>query len=221
MQAEGGASAANASILSILNSVDAIYQNQLSLTLAVSYQHVWSSSSDPYSTSDSSALLSQFYNHWEANFRSGHSYDVAHLWTGRDLDSSVVGVAYLGAVCQSFSYGLSQRLGNAAYDIPLTAHEMGHNLGANHDSCSGAQSWLMCPFLVASATQFSTTSKSSISSYLGTVDCLSTTEPPNTNSPPVLSAIGAKSVSENATLSFSLAATDSDGEHVAKWWSFT
>jgi hypothetical protein len=129
----GGSSSANSAILGILNQVDGIYQSQLSLSLRVVYQHSWSTSSEPYSSSTPSSLLDQFRSHWEANFGSVN-YDLAHMWTGRDLEGSVVGIAYLGVVCnsRSYSYGISQNLNSAPAKYILTAHEIGHNFGATH-----------------------------------------------------------------------------------------
>ena len=38
----GGATAANTKILSILNMVEGVYENELNLTISVVFQHTWS-----------------------------------------------------------------------------------------------------------------------------------------------------------------------------------
>ena len=131
--AMGDSAKADTAILEILNQVDGIYQSQLSLSLRVVYQHSWATSVEPYNSTAPSTLLDQFRNHWGANFGSVN-YDLAHMWTGRDLDGSTVGIAYLDVLCnaKSYSYGISQRLTYAPGKYILTAHEIGHNLGASH-----------------------------------------------------------------------------------------
>lgn len=131
--ASGGASEANATILDILNQVDGIYQTQLSISLQVVYQHDWSTPDDPYASTASSTMLTEFKNYWNANFY-GVPFNLAHMWTGRDMDGTTVGIAYLGVVCdaRTYSYGISQRLASSPGKYILTAHEIGHNFGATH-----------------------------------------------------------------------------------------
>ncbi|MDD2943585.1 MAG: M12 family metallo-peptidase, partial [bacterium] len=219
--ASGDSTAANAAILSVLNGVSGIYESELGITLTVSYQHSWTTSSDPFSTSDAATLLDQFYSHWESNFRASHTYDVAHLFTGRNLNDSTIGIAYMNAACRSYGYGLSERQGSITLDTPLAAHEIGHNLGADHDSCTSGSSWIMCPMLVPGANRFSSGSKTQIANYTASVSCLGTSggtptpPPPSDNLPPVLSPIGAKSISENQVLQFDLSASDPDGDTIS------
>lgn len=220
-QAAGSGSSANAEFLTTINSVSAVYEAQLGIRLTVTFQHAWTTSSDPYSGTSPDALLSQFTTYWTSNYAGSQHYDVAHFRTGVELDSNIIGLAWLDAVCTSYKYGLSQRLGSSSYDVPLVAHEVGHNFGANHDSCPSGVSWVMCPYLIQNETDFSSTSKTAIASYVGSISCLSTvsgpaptptpTPAPPANHPPVLSPIGARSVNEAQTVSFSISATDADG----------
>jgi hypothetical protein len=133
----GGASAANAEILSIVNQVDGVYRAELGLTFRVVYQHSYRGG-DPYSsTSDPTRLLAQFRDEWNAS-RSGVRRDLAHLWTGRDLEGATVGLAYIGVLCSGspHAYGLSQLLSSAPAKHILTAHEIGHNFNACHSDTS-------------------------------------------------------------------------------------
>ena len=131
--ASGGASAANDTILDVLNQADGIYSTELSVSLQVIYQHAWSTAADPYSSTSPSAMLTEFRDHWNANFYMT-PYDIAHMWTGKDMDGSTVGIAYLSVVCnaRTYSYGVSQRFTASPGKYILTAHEIGHNFGAVH-----------------------------------------------------------------------------------------
>jgi hypothetical protein len=131
--ASGGASEANATILDVLNQVDGIYQTQLSISIQVTYQHVWSTAADPYNSTAPSSMLVEFRDHWNANYYAT-PYDLAHMWTGKDMDGSTIGIAYLSVVCdaRAYSYGVSQRFSSSPGKYILTAHEIGHNFGASH-----------------------------------------------------------------------------------------
>lgn len=183
VQAAGSETLANADILSILNAVDAIYQTEVGVTLVVTYQHAWTVSGDPYSATDASGILSEFLNYWATNFSSSVTYDLAHMWTGKNIDGSTIGIAYLSAVCKSWAYGVSQRMNNSNQDVPLVAHELGHNFGSGHDTCGAGDNWIMCPSLHSGANDFSTSSESQITSYVGSISCLDEVETVDTTAP--------------------------------------
>ena len=128
----GSSAAANAEILSIMNQVDGIYQQRMGITFNVSYQHTWATSADPYSATAADQILYEFTNYWNANM-SGQSRDLVHLWTNRQMEGNVAGIAWLGTVCQdvAHSYGVSLRIADG-FKYAITAHEIGHNFGASH-----------------------------------------------------------------------------------------
>ena len=132
VQALGGAQEANSEILSILNKVEGVYEEQLRLSLEVVYQHAWTTELDPYTSTEAGGLLDEFKEHWNANFFS-EGYEVAHLWSAKtELGSS--GIAWVGTVCRNrfLSYGLSTIRSTKEADFNLAAHEIGHNFGADH-----------------------------------------------------------------------------------------
>lgn len=135
----GGEAAAAQSIADIMNQVEGIYNVQMGLQFLLLHTRVWTTESDPYTTSDSSDLLNEFRTSYNASAPAqAAGRDTAHLFTGRDLTDSTIGIAFQpGLDCPfnsdgqgSFAYGISQHItGNRA---GLTAHEIGHNLSASH-----------------------------------------------------------------------------------------
>lgn len=127
----GGASATNNEILSILNMAEGTYGSELNITIRVVFQHTWTTA-DPFTGGNTDQLLTSFKNYWNANY-GGVSRNAAHLFTGKSYAQSQ-GYAYIGVVCSNpaFAYGLSGHVGWAPGKYLVTAHEIGHNFGANH-----------------------------------------------------------------------------------------
>ncbi|MCK5942282.1 MAG: hypothetical protein KAI24_09965, partial [Planctomycetes bacterium] len=130
-------------VTNVMNQVDFIFDRDCDVTFVITSLIV--TTTTVYTTNDSSALLNQFANFWTANNGAIHR-DVAHLFTGRNLTGSTIGVAYLSTVCsQSNGYGLSQSdfTSNFNSRVGLTCHELGHNFSAPH--CNGNNPcYIMC-----------------------------------------------------------------------------
>ena len=166
----------------IMNRVDTIYVRDVDVTIQLTGIVVRSTSADPYTTSDAGQLLDQFRNHWNQNF-TGIRRDLAHLFTGRNVNGGTIGIAYLGVVCsQSVGYGLSESrfTNNLVNRTGLTAHEMGHNFNSNH--CDGnGDCRIMCSGLGGcnnDVTRFGTASANGIRSYAINRPCLLDLSPP-------------------------------------------
>ncbi len=173
----GGAAQANNEILSILNMVEGTYESELGLSISVIFQHTWSTS-DPFAATDALGTLYNFRSYWNANFPiSTNARDAAHLFTAK-ANAVSQGWAYLGVICQNptYAYGQSGRVNWAPAKFLLTAHEIGHNLGANHvDATQSCANSVMNP-QISGATEFSfcSYSRNEISTYIGAgSSCLS------------------------------------------------
>ncbi|MHC5212816.1 MAG: M12 family metallo-peptidase, partial [Planctomycetota bacterium] len=182
-------------INAIINATEAIYESDVGILYQVTTIIVRTSEPDPYSTTSPSSLLSQFRNYWNAN-HAGVQRDVAHLFTGKNIDSSVIGIASLSVICnKSSAYGLSQSryTSNFTNRTALTAHELGHNWSASH--CDGASDCkIMCSGLggcTGGVTSFGSGSINSINNKKNAVGCLDDAVPPP---PPVISSISPANV---------------------------
>ncbi len=129
----GGIAQANNEILGILNTIEGLYANELNLTIKVVYQHTWTVA-DPFASVNSETAVRNFQAHWNSNFPlSEYPRDAAHLFSGKsNLQSQ--GWAFIGATCRrpADAYGMSGYVNWAPAKYLITAHELGHNLGANH-----------------------------------------------------------------------------------------
>ena len=127
---------AESTVLTRMNVVDGIFSDQVGVHIVVSSVNVFSTDTDPFTTSVPSDLLGQLadYKNATASIRSAA---IAHLMTGRDLDGSTVGIAFLASLCNPrFGVSLSEggsEIGSTSAAL-VAAHEMGHNFGAPHDA---------------------------------------------------------------------------------------
>ncbi len=167
----------------IINNMSAIYNNDCQITFEITQIIVRSSAaSNPYTTSVAQDLLGQFRSYWLSN-HAGVPRDLAHLFTGRNLSGSTIGIAYLNGVCNSNAFGLSQSryTTNVAFRTGLTAHEVGHNFSAPHCDTICSPCKIMCSGLggcSGSVTSFSTCDIASITGYAAGRPCLSPPVPP-------------------------------------------
>ncbi|MGE0519941.1 MAG: M12 family metallo-peptidase [Candidatus Binatia bacterium] len=180
-----------ADIAQIVNLVDGIYQAELGVTVQLLTTVVHTSSNDPFSnTTDPNTLLKEFAAYHDGNDNAPgeplYGADLAHLFTGRDLNGSTIGVAWLNQLCHSYlGSALSQVdfRGTLYSKTMIVAHEMGHNFGAPHDNQSGSvcsaepYTFIMNPSISGSQLQqFSPCSKSQIAPALEAAACLDTTD---------------------------------------------
>jgi hypothetical protein len=134
-----------ADIESVLNNVSLIYERDAGITYSISGAIVRTSEPDPYGSEDPYQLLYDFQDQWNAHHGS-IPRDTAHLVTGKALSGGILGVAYIGVVCNTpYAYGFSKSIpgANMLFRTAITAHEIGHNWNATH--CSGGDCRIMCP----------------------------------------------------------------------------
>ena len=183
----------NAVIASILNTAEAIYEAQLGIRFRLVKQHVYTQSS-PYTMTDSATLLKVFTGNPDNRENLGvegadfhEQVDLKHLFTGKDLDGSVIGIAYIGTVCAApaLAFGITQSYVDAATP-GIFAHEIGHNFGGFHDVSD--RGGLMYPSIsIPSATRFSSVSVREISGHLSRYnECISSEMMTPRQGPPVV-----------------------------------
>ncbi|MCZ6652123.1 MAG: M12 family metallo-peptidase [Planctomycetota bacterium] len=166
-------------INSVINAVNIQYERDVDITQVLSAIIVRTAEPDPYSFTDATQLIFQFRDHWLAN-HSNIQRDMAQLFTGKQLNSSTIGIAWLNAVCTSYGFSVVQSdfNNNFGCTTDLTAHELGHNWGADHCNCT---SNTMNPYITCSNQFHGTFTIPEIVSFRDSRSCLEGALPCTTN----------------------------------------
>ena len=158
--ANGGDAGAAAQVVARMNLVDGIYSQQLGIQINVPEIDTFNDANDPFTESDASLLVDEVALYRETTPAQA-ALGLTHLWTGRNLDGSTIGIAFDNVLCnQRVGAGLSEGRSTPAFDSLIAAHEIGHNFGAPHDGVPGAcaaepQTFIMAPSLNSGITSFS------------------------------------------------------------------
>jgi len=145
-QFHGSSSKALSAIVTTINRVNEIYERDLGITFQLIEEQpdliYTNAETDPYSNFDSDAMLDEnTLNLSSAGILDQSKYDLGHVFS-----TGSGGRAFLGSACSitkaGGTTGITSPLGDA-FDIDFVAHELGHQLGANHTfnsetgNCSG------------------------------------------------------------------------------------
>jgi hypothetical protein len=149
---------ATAALLARLNVVEGIFSQQLGLLIIATDVRLTAPGADPFTATKGTTLLDQVGTYRSTN-AAVRARGLAHLVTGKDLDGTTAGIAYVGTVCSAErGVSLSQSTFGTTVSALIMAHEIGHNLGANHDgeagtSCSSVGGgFIMAPAVSGYAT---------------------------------------------------------------------
>ncbi len=124
-------------VVQMYGEVSTIYMRDVDTRIQVVFVRVWDQADDLFNGPDP---LFQFYPWWIANM-GAVSRDTAQFFSGR-RDFPFGGQAFVTRLCDTFGFGI---VGYAAgsfpdpsvpnpfnWDIPVTAHELGHSSGTAH-----------------------------------------------------------------------------------------
>lgn len=176
---QGGEAAALAALTTRLNMVDGYFSEQVGIQINVQLTEVFTAANDPLdATTNASALLDDV-SLYRSTTPAHTALGLTHLYTGKNLDTSTVGIAWRGALCSDFfGTGLSEGNRSAFNDSLIAAHEIGHNFNAEHDGQSGSsceatpQNFIMAPSLNGS-DQFSACSIDVMQTAAARASCVS------------------------------------------------
>ena len=163
-------------IVGVLNIVQDLYEEldiQYSL-VATTVSNCFSC--DPWlSTTNASALLLDFQGWGNSNGFGNMEFDVASLWTKRDLvnnnDPSTIGLAEMPSTCTDEKFNVLENLDFRSTNAISQAHELGHNWGADHTEQN--QINIMSPGVGSNNRTWSSASIQAMENYISTINCVS------------------------------------------------
>lgn len=162
--------------IATINSVDGLYRENFGLALKV--DAVVLVTDDTSLRLDGSTLesnLGLFRDYRIQTELLPDTLGLVHLFTGIDSGDDAVGLAYKGAACRTDGYDVSMSR-PFTYPVLLTTHEIGHNLGADHDdatqACHSISDNLMFSTINSSTTrEFSSCSSDTINTRMQQSTC--------------------------------------------------
>lgn len=175
-----------AAIDAILNQVEGLYCADMNVRFRMTNQNVHTVLADPYTSGTLLDRLIEFRGLWNSTAPyNTFPRDLAHMFTGTNLPGSAVGYAYVGVVCSSAGYGITQRYNSGTYgQVVVAAHEIGHNFSSPHStsvSCGSGGS-VMCPYVQSNSFYFSAATIAQINGHIASRSCLG---PPDLSISPI------------------------------------
>ena len=163
--------------LSILNSTDGIFREQIGIALKVDKVVVIDDrGSDPFNLGSVTmeTMMRNFRDYRLDTNDLGSDIGLATLFSGNKNNDSALGLAWIGSACRTDGFDVSVV---TPYRDPalLSTHEIGHTMGAPHDtdtSCDAQRNHIMWPFLSSAlGNTFSSCSKQSIAQTMAANNC--------------------------------------------------
>jgi hypothetical protein len=168
-------------MLARLNIVEGIYSSQLDLLILATDVRLMPVGADPFTSTRGATLLEQL-GAYRAATPDVRARGLAHLVTGKDLDGTTAGIAYVKTVCTvDRGVSVSERSFGTTISALIMAHEIGHNLGADHDGEAGSVcasvggGYIMAPSVSGFAT-FSQCSINTMTPVIAAANCITPAE---------------------------------------------
>jgi hypothetical protein len=170
-----------AAMLARLNIVEGIFSEQVGLLILATDVRLMPPTADPFTATKGATLLEQL-GAYRAATTEVRARGLAHLMTGKDLDGTTAGIAYVRTVCDvERGVSVSSRSFGTTISALIMAHELGHNFGAEHDgeagtACSGTGGGFIMAPSVSGYSTFSQCSIDTMEPVIASAQCVSSAE---------------------------------------------
>lgn len=163
--------------IAIINTTDGIFREQFGLALRIEPAPiVIEAKNDPMNLGSVSmeTMMRNFSEYRKTNPVLSGDIAMATLFSGNKNNDSALGLAWIGSACRTDGYDVSVVSPYRMADL-LSTHEIGHTLGAQHDSdtaCADNSRHIMWPYLSSNTERvFSGCSKDSVQTVLANGSC--------------------------------------------------
>ncbi len=170
-----------AAMLARLNIVEGIFSEQLGLLILATDVRLMPAGADPFTSTKGSTLLEQLGAYRSAT-PDVRARGLAHLITGKNLDGTTAGIAYVRTVCDvERGVSVSSRSYGTTISALIMAHELGHNFGAVHDGepdtvcASTGGGFIMAPSVSGYST-FSQCSMNTMQPVIAAAECVTSAQ---------------------------------------------
>jgi hypothetical protein len=166
-----------AAMLARLNIVEGIFSEQVGLLILATDVRLMPAGADPFTATKGATLLEQLGSYRSAT-PEVRARGLAHLMTGKDLDGTTAGIAYVRTVCDvERGVSVSSRSFGTTISALIMAHELGHNFGAEHDgeagtSCAGTGGGFIMAPSVSGYSTFSQCSINTMEPVIASAECV-------------------------------------------------
>uniref|UniRef100_A0A8D0LB98 Disintegrin and metalloproteinase domain-containing protein 9-like n=1 Tax=Sphenodon punctatus TaxID=8508 RepID=A0A8D0LB98_SPHPU len=131
--------------IEMINYVDGMYR-PLNIQIVLVGLEIWTNENHIIVMDGSAGeVLSKFVSWRAKNLVKRSRNDISHLIIGRDSFAGTVGMAFIGTVCSEALGGSISTFSNnnVLKQATVVAHELGHNLGMNHDDGKCSDAYIM------------------------------------------------------------------------------
>ena len=136
----GSRAAVEAYVTDLLGYASSQYESEIGARLNLTQINVYTTPTQPWTSTTSSGLLDQLQAYWNSASRSSQARHHVHLLSGRDTRGGVAYINTLASNKRHIAYGVSGSITGkfsasnpqVIWDSIVVAHEIGHAFGSDH-----------------------------------------------------------------------------------------